>query len=494
MSDFDPHFSEINTGRKRPSDQVEINDSTAQGLPSTVKKILLLAPNVAAGSAADGQLIQNVTNQDDVGVYCGVIAKRLAAKIFSANPLADLDILAIDEAGTGVAAFNTITFATAAAADGGITLWFGDYPVEVAVLTDDTAAEICAAAVAAVTAAAADCPVSATQGTDANTHVLTYTYGVKGTIGNYLRVSADVDAALTTTASVVQPASGANDPVLSAYVATYQSRDYDLIVVPWRFVTTDLTALKNAAIYQAHAARGNGAMHLIGIADTYANAVTYQTSMQRRDMIVLWRKAANYWPMPPHERAALEAGYVSAEADPSVPIINDARPLDLAPLETGATAPTAAEIENAMNNGLSVDVSREDGTTEVVQLITTATQLSGGAASDAWASPHIWFVLKYLRKAILARLQTVYSTRASRKMIDGKTGDVKGQVLSVLYELADPSLQYLSKNELDRLAGDIVVRVNTTNTKFIDIGVPAPVITEYRGANVMLNLTIPQVG
>ncbi len=145
-----------------------------------------------------------------------------------------------------------------------------------------------------------------------------------------------------------------------------------------------------------------------------------------------------------------------------------------------------------MNHGITpYMLDRDAGGTRLVQLITSATKLSGGAASQAWASIHVRTVMKYVRKAIRTRLATVYSTRASRKMTDGKTGDIKGQVLATLFELASPSLEYLSRAALEQAKDQVVVRVNATNTEFVDIGVPAPVIRDYRGANTVLFLTIP---
>jgi phage tail sheath gpL-like len=487
MPEFNPTFSEIDTSLNTPQDRVEINDTTATGLPSTKKRILLLAPKLAAGSAADAQLVKNLTDEADVNTYFGKIAKRLANRIFVANPLAPLDAIAIAEAGGGAAATGSIVFATAADVDGNLELWFGDFRVDVTISVGMTPAQIVTAAVAAMTAEA-DCPFAGV----ANVATLELTCAVKGTIGNYYRVAAVLPTGIATTAVVTQPTGGATDPTFSAtYADVFKNLNYDLVVVPWCFSGGSLTALKNTAIYMANAARNNGAMHFVGLRDTYANAITAQASYERRDFVLLWQKSTDYWPMPPHDRAAYEAGIVSSESDPSVPFVRDARPEVIAPFESGAVAPTAAEIEGCLSNGITPDVSREDGTTEVVELISTATKLSGGAASQAWASPHVWFVLKYIRKAAVTRLQTAYSTRASRKLVDGKLGDVKGVLLDLLKELAEKPLEYISKAALLENLANVVVRQNTTNPKFIDIGLPAAVIQDYRGANVVLFLTIP---
>lgn len=484
---FDPTFSEIDTSRRTPSDQFEFNDATALGLPSTRKRVLLLAPTTSAGSAANAALVQGLSGEDAVGDAFGVIAKRMANVIFRVHPTCWLDGLAVDEA-SGSAATVAILFATTAAADGTIEFWLGRQYIPVAITSGMTAAQI-ATAVQAAIAAAADCAWTAT----VDTATVTLTYKYKGLIGNGERVVALVPAEMATTASVTHNADGATDPTFSStYTDVYKGIDYDVVICPWKFASGSLTALKDAATYMRHAARGNGAAHFVGVQDTYANALTYQGTVEHVEFALLWRKP-NVFLMPPHEMAAYEAAVYARESDPSVPFIKEMRDLDpYVPDAVTGTPPTDAEIENCMNHGITpYMLDRDAGGTRLVQLITSATKLSGGAASQAWASIHVRTVMKYVRKAMRTRFATVYSTRASRKMTDGKTGDVKGQALAVLFELASAPLEYLSRSALEQAKDQVVVRVNATNPEYIDIGIPAPVIRDYRGANMMLGLTIP---
>lgn len=488
MSGFDPQFGEIDTSRRTPSDQFEFNDSTALGLPGTRKRVLLLAPTTSAGAAANAELVEGLADEDAVGDAFGVIAKRMANIIFRIHPTCWLDGLAVDEA-SGAAATATILFATTAAADGTIEIWLGRQWVPVAITSGMTAAQI-ATAVQAAIAAAADCAWTAT----VDTATVTLTYKFKGLMGNGERVVALVPPALTTTATVTHNADGATDPTFSStYTDVYKDINYDVVICPWKFASGSLTALKNAATYMRHAARGNGASHFIGVQDTYANALTYQGTVEHVEFTLLWRKPSVFL-MPPHEVAAYEAAVYAAESDPSVPFIRELRDLDPYVRDAVAGAPpTAAEIENCLNHGLSpYALDRDASGTRLVQLVTAATKLSGGATSQAWASIHVRTVAKYVRKAAALRLETVYSTRASRKMTDGKPGDVRGHLLALLFELASQPLEYLSKAELEQVKDKVVVRVNATNTEFLDLGFPMPIIRDYRGANTMLFLTIPR--
>lgn len=487
--DLTPKFSEIDTSRKTPRNEWEVNDTTALGLPSTKKKILMLAPLKASGSAGDGDLIESVSSPDDAEAYCGIVAREMYEWLLKGNSVPDVDLLCIDEP-TGTAAGGSITFATAAEADGVIKLFFGAYEVDVEVTTGDTPAEIATAAYNAV-AANAKCPVVGSSPSDPT---FEYDYSYDGTLGNYVRTTVIIPDDMKTTATVVQLGSGATDPTFgSTYADVVKNLDYDLIICPWKFTSTSLAALKTLLRHMRHASRAHDALCLVGIADTYANAQTYQATVEDRSFSILFSKATTYLPVPPHLVACYEAGIISAEGNPSVPFVEDERPALWSPLESG-TPPNDTEVENCMDKGLSCYRVKASGAVEVVQLLTAATKLDGGTPSDLWASPHVGFVMKYFRKALDERFDIVFSTREARLMDDTKLGDVKAQVLAVAYELADPSRKYFSKSKLDENVDKIIVRACATNVKFVEIGVPAAIIPEYRGTlgTLFMLLAVPK--
>ena len=487
---FNPVFVEIDASKKTPRDEFEINDQYAVGLPSTRKKVLLLAPLLAAGSASDGDLVEGVGSIDDVNSYCGLPAKHIAEALFAKQPAPDLDLLCLAEA-AGTAATFTLTAAVEATGDGTARIYAGNKYVDVTITEGDTPAEV---ATAIYTAIAADSDFPCTAADPEAGAVVTCTDKLKGTLGNNYYIVADVTSGIGTTVTPTQPTIGATDPTIDSTVtALYQERDYDLIIIPWNFTGTSLTALKNAAAYMANAARGHGAQHLEVHKGTYSATATRNDGISRRDWVCINSKTTFYMPMPAHVAAGHVGGMLAAEADPSVPFINEDCSDLLAPVASSYTQPTAAEIENGMNAGVPTFGMNDAGDLYIPQVITTATKLSGGAVSDAWASPHVFWVMKYTRKAIAARLKSTYSTRASNKMVDGKPADVKGQILAVLQTLADRPLQYLSAEMLLKYKSQIVVRVSATNPKFIEIGIPTPVIAEYRGTLGVLFLQVPSV-
>jgi phage tail sheath gpL-like len=250
--------------------------------------------------------------------------------------------------------------------------------------------------------------------------------------------------------------------------------------------------LETIAEFMGNGEQGRGALHIGSNRSTYSDFITWSAARERWDFSSIFLLSTMGWRTPPHHVAAIVAGLVSAEINPSVPFLN----VRLPEIEVSEsfTRPVTydATVENVLRHGGSIlDIDGDTGDVKLVALISTKTKLTSGPATDVWESVHVFFVQKFVRRAILSRLTTVYSTPASKKMVPGREEDVRGNVYQVLNEYASDPYYYLSAAALEENKSGIVVRRDPNNSKRIQIGVPAPIIQEHRGTDVELFVIRP---
>lgn len=485
MATFEPVFDGL-ADTKRPINRTTINESMAANTGAAPKKVVVLLPKTG-GSLSDGAKRQGLV-LDDVLAYFGHIAYLMMDAFFGKNPTADVDAICVAEAGAGTAAARTITVATAADRDETVKVKLGDYTVEVAVLDGDTPAEI-ATAIAAAIQADALAPFTAAA-VDA---VVTCTYDYKGVLGNGVNIEVTKSELLATTFAVAQTVTGATDPTLSAtHSDNYKMTNYDVLLT---FLVTDddnVEHLETVAEFMANGEQGRGALHVGALMDSYSDFITWSAARNRKDFAVIFMLETLAWRTPPHHVAAIVAGLISAEINPSVPFLNER----LAEIEVGEsfTRPVTYDttIENVLRHGGSIlDLDGDSGDIKLVAAISTKTNLASGPATDVWESVHVFFVEKFIRRAVLSRLATVYSSREAKKMVPGREQDVRGNVYQVLNQYASDPYLYLSAVALEANKSGIVVRRDPNNSKRIQIGVPAPIIQEHRGTDVELFVIRP---
>lgn len=484
MVQFNPAFEGL-TDTKRPVNRTTVNESMAGNVGAAAKKVVALLPKTG-GSLADGAKVAGLI-LDDVLSKFGHIAHLMMEKFFAANPAADVDAVCVAST-AGTAAARTITVATTADMDATVKIWLGDYRVDVDVLDGDTAAEIATAIAAAITADAL-APYSAT----ADAAVVTCTYDYKGTMGNDVSIEIEKPEDLASTFTVAQSVSGATDPTLSAtHTDNYKMTNCDVVLLPLVRDDDNVEHLETVAEFMSNGEQGRGALHIGAIRDSYSNGITWSAARERKDFAVIFQLSTLPWRTPPHHRAAIEAGYVSAQSNPSVPFLNERR----AAVWQGAsfTRPVTYDttIENCLRHGLAIDdIDGNTGDTKLVALISTKTKLASGPATDVWESVHVFFVEKFIRRAILDQLAAVYSTPEAKKFVDGREHDVRGHVYQVLARYASEPYFYLSAAALEQHKSGIVVRKNPSNPKRVQIGIPVPIIMEHRGTDAELFVIRP---
>jgi phage tail sheath gpL-like len=483
-------FKEIDTTRQTPSDQVELNDTYAAGLPSKTKNVLLIAPDGKAVPDNASVLTRAIGSVDDAKDLGGVNIARMVDIMIRTHPGIMLDLLTVPPPQGAVAGVGHITFATNSDADGTMHIYIGTYHVQVSLLDDMTPEEAATAAVAAINAGDL-CPVTAA--VDGQTPAkVNLTYNVKGTLANAVPINVIMpETKMTATITAFSAGTaGSGDPTVDE--DDYKDINYHEVVHSHNPGTDGLIALKAGADYMIAAQRGHGALHLVAILSTYSGAITAASSVNRFDFCILQRTPGVHL-LPPHEYAAYVAAIIAKESDPAAPFIDEPLPEDIIIEELVASAPlTDTEIEASIRGGVTVNrLNKETMTSEIPMIVSTATKTKAGAATTNLASVSKFFGLRYTRDAILQKFRTLWPSRSSRKMVDGMAGTVKGVVLSVLYELAAPDQLILSKAFLDEHKTEMSAQIDPANVEYVSMSAIAPVLPAIRGTSTVLYLVTP---
>lgn len=411
----------VPTSRKTPG----INFNVVLGGPGTssgaaTKSIMLLGNHftsaitgaspsfsVAGGSAAAATVVSVPSAADAITLFGqGSELHRMVAAVFAQYPDATLYACPVADA-AGTAASGVLTFATTSTAAFAVRLKMCGIVFDVAVASGDTATAI-AAAVADAINDQADLPYTAQNSSGA----ITITAKQTGPRGNTLIVDAYFVAAGSTietritTSSTTSPGaattgqwsstgtlgseitltSGATQDSFVNALAAIEPTRYD------RIVGACIEATNVGRIVTHINTNAGPTVQLLEQAivpsvDTYANAVTLATGQNASRLQVAWHHAST---LPAPEVAAQVAaarlngdaglgGFRAGEAaDPAANLDG----IDLASVtmqRVPADRPTVTEVENALNNGLTVigASSSRPGYGAIVRSITSRSLASG---------------------------------------------------------------------------------------------------------------------
>lgn len=371
-----------------PGTYVQVNfaqgPSTGSGSP---REILLMGNKTTAGAATADTVIYGPDTQVPLQTEADAIAlfgagselHRMFRRVAKVNKDTTVRAIAVTESG-GTAASGVITIATTATGNGNIRVWVGDEFVDTAIASGDTATVI-GDAVAVNINAMTHWPVTAADVTGA----VTLTAKNKGPRGNWIRFQAAITSGIATTQSASTDAfltSGATADSNTAALATILAKRYYYIVSAAED-STQAGALITQVNTQAAPTTGIRQRAFIGSVDTLANITTIATGKNAALAEFTWHKNA---PWTPAEIAANQAAIVALfENSGSSPRCNfagfgndpDTAAYWVVPASRDATAaPTRANIKSALNNGISPIGVNANGTTYLVNRITSRS-LSG---------------------------------------------------------------------------------------------------------------------
>ena len=208
---------------------------------NTAQKILFIGQKTAAGTATAGALVENVANG---GAEDGLFGQNsMLATLIRANKVRNqqvqIDAIALDDNGSGVAATGSFDISGTATEAGSLTVIAGsekNHKYSIAVASGDTATVVGDAIEAAILADL-DSPLTASN----TTGTVTVTADNDGTYGNLIPLEIRETVAGITT-GVTTMASGATDPVLTTVFAPVAGQRYQAVVWPYPADTTELRA------------------------------------------------------------------------------------------------------------------------------------------------------------------------------------------------------------------------------------------------------------
>lgn len=249
------------------------------------QRVLLVGQKQDAGTHVSGQLAENIADNNALVASAFGARSHIAQMIraFRAiNKVTALDVIALDDAGSGVAAEAAIAFTGTATETGRIHIEIGSgnrhrYALDIASGATATAV---GAALNTLIGADTRAPFTAT----ASTGTVTITSANAGTLANAWTVRVQ-GAVAGIAAAITGFASGANDPSLTDVLDVVGARRYQTIVWPSVFETTELEDFLDARFNADNAVLDGVAIQTV--VDTATNILAAATALNSPSFVVL---------------------------------------------------------------------------------------------------------------------------------------------------------------------------------------------------------------
>ncbi len=386
-----------------------------RGLLGMPRRVLLLTHKVTAGTAATNALIRNISSESDaVGYFgegsMGVLMWRAAKR--AAGLGLPIDAIVVPTAGGGVAATSLITFTNSGAnlsSSGEVMLYIGGVRVSIGVSTADTNVTVAAALVAAINAIPS-LPVTAVQGTLANTNQITLTARWAGPNGNDIDVRSvyypDDRIPNGLTITIAAMSGGAGNPDITAAIAAMAGYRATEIVMPFNDSTNiGLLEAELAARWLFNNMQDAQAVTAARFADE-ASALTWFNSRNSEQVhsIPTIADCTN-----PFETAALAGAALEALAavDPAVPPMGVALPGYLGPV--AGKHWNVNQMNDLLQAGGSPLVIHTDYTAELSRMVTNYEHNPSNGAADRSKSSYNWIkTMSYWRWSVVNTFQNKY--------------------------------------------------------------------------------------
>ena len=452
-------FSQIPASIRKPGKYAEFNTALAvRTLPGNLQKTLIVGQRLAAGTVPANTVV-DVFSDAQAAEYFGrgSLAHRMVKAALAANPYLSLQVIALDDAGAGVAATCAVTLTGTASGSGVLTVPVGGQLVQIAIAAGDTPT-----AMAAALKTQFDNQPDLTVSASAAAGVVTLTAKNKGTLGNGLRISSSCTAAGVTVVNTT-PANGATDPTVATALAVVFALGHNIIITPWND-QTNLTALRTHLDSVSGALEKRGGIGSAAHTGTLAAATTLAPSINSGRISMILVPAAYE---ASYEVAAAYGAVVAYEEDP-------ARPLNTLGL-TGITAPPLAnrlgrtEQEVCLYNGVTPSEVGPGDVVQIVRAVTTYTLDPQGIPDISLLDLTTIRTLDYARKAWVERISLRFPR--SKKSARVKK-QVREELLDVAYKLQDLEiLEAIEENEDGFLVEDDLQDPNR-----LDCRIPADVV------------------
>ena len=463
----------------------------------------------AAGTAAVDTVVSIASSDDAATLFAlGSELHIMSLAVLAQHPNAALFGCAVTEAGTAASA--VLTFATSANAAGTVRLSLCGNIIDVPVVNGDSATTI-AAAVCTYVNAVTSLPYYAQNSVGA----VTFTAKNTGPRGNVLVVDAYfiasgavVPTRITTSptasgfattgawsgtgtiGSEITLSLGATQDTFANALLAIDARQYDRVACSC-IDSTNAVRVKNALVAQAAPTIQILEQGVVPSVDTYENGIIFAATMNSSRMQTAWHYASA---LPPCAVAAQTAagrvagdgaigGDLVGEADDPAANLNGVQLATITVQRSVSDQPTATEIENALNNGLTplAPSSTRPGFVEIVKSITTRASV-GNVPNYAVLGTQNVTVPDYTAQFIRAALRVAYRGAKLRPdTTDGLPPRIPRVVTpSIVRGFIAQQLKTLENRgiliNVDANLPLLVVEINATNSSRLDCEIPAAVI------------------
>jgi phage tail sheath gpL-like len=388
-----------------PGVYVELDFAQGPAGGSGTPKTCILIGNALSGAVATtGTVIYGPdtavtcqTENDVITLFgAGSQLHRMFLRFTATNKVTALYFIAVAVSG-GAAATNAMTLATTATSNGNLRYWWADQFVDTPITSGQTAIQIATNVVASINSQTRWGITAANSGTA----VVTVTANNTGLEGNWQKVQSQITpgtATIGTTTSLTANtllSSGTTADVYTTALSTIQPGTYYYIVSA-DSDATNVGKINTQVLSNAQPTNGIFSRCVFGSADTLANTITVCTGLNSPRAECIWNGSTAV-DLPPLECAALMAGiYMLLEIGSQYGVYRKnfsnfpASPTDVAswPVIPGRAglggAPTSANLQSALNNGITPISVTQQGASAAAYLVkrVTTRSLSSGTLSD----------------------------------------------------------------------------------------------------------------
>lgn len=373
-------FDEIPVDWLEPSTLLEIKANYRNiGVLAYPTKAIIIAPKLATGSLAAGQITEITRPEEAVPLFgLGSIGAEMVAAFRYANKNSPLFVMGQPDAAGAVKASGTLTFAGTVSGAMVLRFLIAGRQIRITALATDTAANFATKLAAAINADTANTVTAAAAGA-----VVTCTARNGGEVGNDidLRIDSDVQPLPATLAvTIVAMANGAGNPVLQTALDLLANAWFTDVVTPYNdptnlaafveWLRVRFTATKKLDVHGYVAKRG-----------TYGQLTTFGDLTNSKNLSPMGLKAS---PSSSWNLAAAVAGLACFHLtnDPARQLKSLVVPGIMAPIP--ADQFTDEEQNLLLAHGVSTFNHLDDGSTTISRIVTSYKTSSLGVPDSAW--------------------------------------------------------------------------------------------------------------
>jgi phage tail sheath gpL-like len=496
----------VSPAKVTPGLYISVNLLAGAAAPGTgILRVLLIAPKAASGTLTVDTEIRAGGGPESAGVAWGVgTPGHLAAKqIYLKAPDAQIDFAA-PTAGATAATLN-ITASNVPTGNTAVHFDIAGREFDVEWNSGESTDTFKTRAINAINAKTQDLPVTASSG---GVGIITITGKVLGRISNDIRVKVTLitqTGTETVTGAVVYTnlSGGTTDADITTVLANASGREYAYILPCLSNTDAETTGSgSNVARVLTHVGNYNTGLNAklqqVVIATTSATMTNTKTAaVSRNSQVLEWVYAFAARSLP-CELAARELGgrLAMVVLDPAGNRIGELYDNVYGSADTIADNPTAAELEDALTNGITILAFNASSQLYLVRPITNYSIDSAGGADrrllDVQNVDATYVIARDLRSALP---QAFPNAKIAKDSLPGaeppprgvvEERDIKEFVISRVASWCRQGVALRSALDTAVANGELIVQVNPSDATQVDIVVPVTIIAPLAKIGVLV--------